>query len=318
MKKILLTALFSVILCNATGDDAPVPTADYDSEITQWRLQADPEGTVIICDFDKFSPKPPHAISRANGVWSYRNTSKFFAQAPGCIHPPGSSVIGDISYSPSLSGKYDVYLGVRLLPQEQNLYMRMLPDEKYHHLHAKPTNKVHGSVEFLFARDVVMDGKSISLSSAGFFFLGYIKLIPVANRRTGKEPVFSLVSIDNEAPVDEAAMIEEQIKSGHFKERHYVPAAKAAAPSAKSTERGFMLFPWNWTELMFPSDAPEVDGGDLVLKVSAARGESEPVSFGIRPLAEDGTFTLERRGAFGAGITADIHVTRYGIKRTTN
>ena len=122
---------------------APVPKADYDSEITQWQLQEDPEGTVVICDFDKFSPKPPHTISRANGAWSYRNTSKFFEQAPGCIHPPGSSVVGDITYSPNLSGKYDVYLGVRLLPQEQNLYMRMLPDEKYYHLHAKPTNKVH-------------------------------------------------------------------------------------------------------------------------------------------------------------------------------
>ena len=201
--------------------EVPVQKEDYDYEIERWQPQADPEGTVVICDFDKFSPKPDYTTGRETGVWCYRHRAKFFDQAPGCLHPARTLEVQDICYSPGLSGKCDVYLGIRLLPYEQNLYMRLLPDTKYYHFHSRPSNKIHKSVECLFTRDVEMDGKSISLSAAGFFYLGYIKLIPSANRRAGKEPVFSLVTIDNEEPVDNSAAvekkIEQQIASGYFK-----------------------------------------------------------------------------------------------------
>ncbi len=302
--------------------EVTVKKEDYDFEIEQWKPQGDPEGTVVICDFDKFSPKPDYTTGKEMGAWCYRHRAKFFEQAPGCLHPAGTLDVQDISYSPGLSGKYDVYLGIRLLPYEQNLYLRLLPDTKYYHFHSRPSNKIHKSVECLFARDVEMDGKSISLSPAGFFYLGYIKLIPVANRRTGKEPVFSLVSIDNEVPVDNSAeiqrKIEQQIASGYFKERHYVPAEETSAANAKSLERGFQIFPWNWTELMFPADAPSSDSGDIQLKVTAAKGEAEPFSFGVRSLKEKIDFSLEQKDSFGAGITADVYVTGYGVKRTTN
>ena len=92
---------------NATPDPAslmPVKTIKYPA-----LNLADPQGTVKVYDFKKFSPQPDSA---KNG-WLFRDNMHFVVPWAGVLNAALAPDSVPLTYDPALKGEYDVYAGVR-------------------------------------------------------------------------------------------------------------------------------------------------------------------------------------------------------------
>ena len=294
----------------------PAPKApaksDFDVEVSRpWKIN-NPAGTVIIKDFSKFTPKPVIGKIADPQQWSFRPV-KFFAESPGCLHPPVSPHKPEISYNPELKGKYDIWFGVRVLNRKQKIDFRIGDSKDYYSIQIGATKTVHRNIQILAAKGVDLTNQTIQLAPGGLFYLGYIKLMPSGS--SPKPLEYSRIKITRGPRRDNTEEMKKRIASGYFIERHFVEPRAKPVPTDKSLKRGFLVFNWNWMNLLFRQSVPFSDPGRIVLKAAAAPGEYEPVTFGVRAL-RDMKMTLS--GRMPAGIEAKIAVVEYAVKRTTN
>jgi len=286
----------------------------------------DPPGTVLITDFSKFTPKPMVTSAANSSAWCFRSTAGFVPPGPGVLQPPENTSAPEITFNPKLNDAYDVYIGARSNAAPTILQLRLGMTTNYSTVRIKPAT-TYRNFEILMDRNVTMKGKKIHIAANGLFFLGYIKLIPSKHRRKVDHKVENLFSVSKEPRfvLNEAAKkIPERIKSGYFKERIYVEKRQQPTPLAESERRGYMLFNRNWMDLLFKVNVPISDPGKIILKVSAAPGEFEPVTFGVRGLKNINGLAISQSKAFQsatgqkANVKVNFAIVESVIKRNTN
>ena len=284
----------------------------------------DPAGTVILSDFNKFSPKPRITDGYASLYgWTWRQC-KFFSHGSGALFAPMDPDSLDIfSCDPGLKGKYDVYLGLRISGVFTDLVVAV-PNEqtRYRVRVGRAGNRIHPNTEVLIARNVEMDAGKISFFPGSHMFLGYVKFIPSNNPRKPDVPAYKSVSVqrtNSNCAERNQEQIQEFLRTGYLKERIFVGPTQTKNISERSRKRGYVLFPQDWMDLCFEQVAPVVDPGKFTLKLKAAKGEFEPVTLGVHGLENLGKITFTGGEKFKkAGIKVDITTALSFAKRTTN
>ncbi len=293
------------------------------SEIKMLNNIKDPEGTVLINDFSKFTPEPKPTKYYADIVgWNLRECN-FFAQSKGALFAPLNPEEKLISYNPGVKGNYDVYLGLRITSAITDM-MVAVPDEKsiYCVQIGSAGYKFHPNTEVLIAKNVKMDGGRIFFYPGSRMFLGYIKLLPSSNPRKIDYPVWKCVTLTKEKRTYmdmNNESVKKKIESGFFNERIFVGPDKAADVRATSRKRGYVAFPQDWMDLCFEHVAPAKDPGDFTLTVKAAQGEIEPVTLGVHGLEDCGNISLSGCEALKKlGVDVEITTILSIPKKTTN
>ncbi|MBR4673121.1 MAG: hypothetical protein IKP00_01535 [Victivallales bacterium] len=287
----------------------------------------DPQGTVIVSDFNQFNPKPNVS---ANG-WLYRPNAHFITNTTGILNPPASYGAPVLEYSPNLKGKYDVYAGVRTFTRPGQMVLGFGND--FFSISLPGTGeKVHHNAELLIAKAMEMEDRSIKLQSLGkFFALGYVKFIPSSNARKKDYPpidgveVSKVQALSREYLENEAlAKIEEQIAQGYFRQRYYIEKTPMPIISKTSSDRGYILFERNWMDLVWENTVPSTDKGIINLSAAACGGEQIPLAFGLRALRPLEKVSVRQVSDFktaqgvNGDFTVQICVVENRRKRTTN
>ena len=287
----------------------------------------DPKGTVIINDFSKFSSCAP-SDNQGNGEsWRIRDNVGFMGEqtttvlhAPECIPPR-------LELNPGLTGIYDVYAGVRAANIPMSVQIKTSAQKDYYTVNTDVVGEKHGNMELLLGRDIPMDGNLIQIAGTGkICYLGYIKFIPVANRRAKENPqdpsgsvVIRPACTEEELEAESEKAIAQKIKEGYFIERSYIEKRGAPKLSAESVKRGYIIFERNYLDLVFPVTVPESDPGKIALRVAATPGEYEPCSFAVRGLQDINGLTLRQSLGFeDTKIDVTLAVVGAMPKRTTN
>ena len=303
--------------------DAKEKKAEYPaSEIKPVPGVTDPEGTVVVSNFEDFSPKPLSSVCQRNWRWVCRQAA-FFPGYKTVLMASGDPEDYPISYAPKLRGAYDVYLGLRAntLPIDFKL---SVPDGKtrYRVRIGAASPKVHPNTEVLIARSVEMEGGRITFYPGGNMFLGYVKFIPSSNPRKVDYPRWKCVSVTKEDPDYRAvarAKARALIEKGYYKERFFVDDRPVPEPGPAARKFGYLLSRHDWMDLCFSNSKPVSPQDELTLACAAAPGEFEPVCFTVHGLEDCGELTLS--GADGlakSGIAGSVSVIRELPRRTTN
>lgn len=292
----------------------------------------DPAGTVIVNDFNKFSLQSRNG--QDNGpAWRIRNDVKFMGeQTTQVLHAPEFFTDTELVFDPQLKGKYDIYAGIRAAHIPTSVQSKTSAQKDYYTVNTASVGAKHRNMELLLGRDITMDGNQIQIAGTGkMCYLGYIKLIPVANRRANENPQDPAGSVFirpkytvEEIDAENEKTIAQKIKERFFIERTYVEKKNEPALSAESGKRGYMLFNCNYLDLIFPVTVPEKDPGRITLKVATTPGEYEPCSFAVRGIQEVKGLILKQVNGFKdssgkeAKISAVLSVVEPAVKRTTN
>lgn len=290
----------------------------------------DPPGTVIVSDFSRFSPAPMITASGvSSGQWVFRKEAHMINPDSGILHPPsyGNEIM---ELDPQLNDIYDVYIAARAVAAPTKITIGLGNEVQTIHVPAGDSTR-HYNLEQPFARNLKMENKLIRLFPANSnFYLGYLKFIPVAQRRSQDYPPIPGFAVEKTSPPTAESLekttqekIREQIASGYFTERKFLEQRKIPEPGPRALQRGFLLFAQPWMDLLFPNSIPEQAEEQLRLTVSAARGEFEPVSFAIHGLRKVAAVQLRQSGKFvnSSGdemeIKAKLSTVESGIKRTS-
>lgn len=294
----------------------------------------DPPGTITLGDFSSGRPVPLISFAgRHRNHWSFRSRD-FIKEGFGVLHPPEGITAQELILDPKLSGIYDCYAGIRAVGEDTALLIHF--NEQWHELklagvgHDMP----HFPLEQLIVRNIRMDGQRIRLAPAGSnFYLGYLKFIPKGTPRIPDYPAhpgFQVNPVIRRLTIDDLntrnkAVINRQIETGYFRERHYVPTEPTPQPDNESLERGFLLWSPDWMELIFQNSTPARDPGIPVLRVALAAGESEPITLAIRALRQIAGMelraqapVLDTQGRINSSIRLEPALVMPWKKRTTN
>ena len=278
----------------------------------------DPPGTVIVSDFGKFRPAPETGAGADPRYWCFGRTFKTGPE--GTLYPPQIDA-GTISWHSDLKGRYDFYLCGRLLSRPTRLQLTIGDDPQAYFVSGAAQaefNAVHRNYEVCIARDLAMDDLKITFYPGTSYYLGYLKFIPVANRRPRENTPDPDVSVTR-GPAEKVSPAEAVAACAPlFTERKYVESRPAPPVSEISRERGFQIFSHPWMRLLFTNSCAAEDTGKAVLKVATAPGEYEPATLGVRGLRDAGNVSLKLCRPFDGGISAEIAVVESIPKRSTN
>ena len=279
----------------------------------------DPPGTVIVSDFSKFHPSPETGTGQDPRYWCFGRTFKTGPQ--GTLYPPRIDA-GTISWRSDLKGKYDFYLCGRLLSRPTRLQLSIGDDPQAYFVSGAAQaefNAVHRNYEVCIARNLEMDGLKITFYPGTSYYLGYLKFIPVANRRSRENTPDPDVSVTRGAVEKPSPAKAVAANAPLFTERKYVDSRPAPAISEISRKRGFQIFSHPWMRLLFTNSCASADTGKAELKIAAAPGEYEPAALGVRGLRDAGSVSLKLSRPFGgSGISAEIAVVESIPKRSTS
>ena len=290
----------------------------------------DPAGTIIFNDLS--------LLVTGNGQdniapWRVRSDVGFMGdQTKMVLHAPETYTDIELVFDPKLKGSYDIYAGVRAAHIPMSVQIKTSAQKDYYTLNTASVGENHRNMELLLGRDIQMDGNKIQIAGTDkTCYLGYVKFIPVANRRAVENPPDPAGSVVvrpkytiEEIDAGNEKLIAERIKTGYFIERTYVEKKNEPALSGESTKRGYIIFACNYLDLVFPVTVPEKDPGKITLKTSAAPGEYEPCSFAVRGLQDISGLALRQSKEFkdDSGKTASIgtvlSLVEPAVKRTTN
>jgi hypothetical protein len=281
------------------------------------------EGVVYFADLESFSPRSAISDKRVHGKWYLRRV-RWTEHAQGLLNLAGTAEVPDLTCSPGLRGRYNVYVGCRQVGSSTVFQVRIGDDDTWYTINPGiATGQRHFNKEILLARNVDMTGKKLTLhavSRAIYFY--YFKFVR-PGRDTDAKVEAAMVKREPRRADTATAEMEARIKSGYFVQRHYVD--DKPLPELTDTHRrlGFAVFRCHYLNLIFPNTVPlaqELTGG---LEAFATPGEFEPVSFAVRALRAltDVTVTVsDLQGPRGAVLPADVfdvRVVRCLRKRST-
>lgn len=261
-RRALLTGLLATLLATGVG-------------------AADLPGVYITAgDTACFSPASALSTTGSPGKWYLRKVG-FAARGEMILNPQAGGLHPDLTCSPRLRGRYNMYVNLREVHFLCGLQLKLSNEAlAYTVTPALGTAEVHTNREILVAKDLLLDGQTVLLRHIGrLVYFSYLRFVPVAEddpqaqvdpRRVVREPL-----IDVRAQWRETR---DTVPEGMTRIVHVSPRpAAAAVPGAA----GYVVFSRPWLDLVFPDTVPAADEVTTELHAAAARGEYEPVTFAV-------------------------------------
>lgn len=256
--------------------------------------QSDPPGTVFFYDFASMEPRSAFAVYTYKvDKWVLRK-SPMLENQTHILHPPGMGG-EDIVYDPHLKGHYDLYVGMRVVDTAGQIQVQLSGMKDFYTISVPPGGSKHFNCRIRLDENIDMTGKKIILHSVGDrVYFDYIKLIPssASVKYQIQEGVFPVVTREKRKfPKERVA---ERLRSdAKYRERFYIDDKALPSPSQTSLRNGYLLYPVNWMDLIFPNSIPVSDPASPVLEMAAAQGEYEPGAFCIRTLCDLNGFSVK-------------------------
>lgn len=280
------------------------------------------EGAVYVTASDTAAFGPVTALSRTGfpGKW-YQRAVAFAARGDRIFNLQAGSTYPDLICRPRLTGRWDIWVNLREVNYLTGMQLKLSGRElAWTITPALGTLDVHTNRDILVARDVAMDGQTLLLHHIGrLLYFSYLKFVPA-----GTDPA---------AQVDPARVREEPLLDprAEWREgRETIPeglteltheSLPPAQPATDPSGRGYVLFTRPYLDLIFPDTVPDARDVVTELRVSAAQGEYEPVTFSVRAARDLGAcrVTVEDLRAGKAVISrqrVDVAVVRLRNLRT--
>ncbi|MCE5240323.1 hypothetical protein LLH23_17805 [bacterium] len=247
----------------------------------------DPAVYITAADTACFSPASALSGAAAAGLWFQRKVG-FAARGDTILTAQAGGLYPDLTVKPNLRGRYHLFINLREVNAVTGLQVKLSGRElAYTVSPALGTATVHTNRDILVATDVDMTGQTVLLRHIGrLVYFSYLKFVPVAAgpadlkvdpERVREEPPIS--------PATEWVKTRDLVHEGMVEVKHQpgVPATPAAMGPG-----GYVLFARPTLDLIFPDTVPGAEDVVSELRVSAARGEDEPVTFAVRAAADLG------------------------------
>lgn len=284
-----------------------------------WAGAAD---TVYLADIEAFEPRTAVSDEPSYGQWYLRRV-KWTEHAEALLNLAGTPDVPDLTCSPNLQGRYNIYVGCRQVDRPTIFQTRVGDDELWYTIDpGLATEKRHFNKEILFAPNVDMAGKTLTLHAVSeLVYFYYFKFVRAdADVGAHVDPAH----VTRTPRTGGSTEVAERIKSGYFVERVHVDLAPMPVLSDTQRQVGFVVFNRHYLRLTFPNTVPRADQLTDRLAVFAAPGEFEPVSFAVRALRDLTGFTVSvtplgsADGAVIPASAADIRSVRCLRRRSTS
>ena len=250
-------------------------------------LQSDPPGTVMFYDFVNMEPAGSVAAYTFKvDKWVLRK-SPMLLNRTHILHPPAMGG-NDITFDPKVKGRYDLYVGMRMTDTAGQIQVQVTGMDDYYTVETPARGTKHTNCHILLEKSLDMTGKKVTLHSVGDrVYFDFIKLVPSEANMEYPLPEGSVPVVTREKRKYPAERVAERLKSNpKYRKRIYISNKTMPAPAKESVESGFMIYPVNYMDMIFPESFPAADTAVPELKISAAKGEFEPGSFCIIPLKD--------------------------------
>jgi hypothetical protein len=239
---------------------------------------------VIVTDFSKFHPSSAVSTENEANKWFLRFVP--WAKKGGTMLNIASGYPEDISFNPGLKGAYDLYVGVHKV----NAYSRFqikVGNTPYAYtinvgkFHKKPFSQRESNKCILYAKNVEMNGKSITLKCYGDkrVYIDYLKFVPADSN---SKLSFDYVKREKEISIVDLKKARANYIPPRFFEKKYRDRTPMPKISNEAREQGYIVFTRNYMHNVFPTSVPRQEEINRPLKTFASLGEYEPVSFAIR------------------------------------
>lgn len=235
---------------------------------------------VTASDSSRFSPAGALSVAAFPGKWYLRQVA-FAARGDYLLMAYPGGLYPDLTVNPGLRGRYNIYVNLREVNYLTGLQLKLSGrDLAYTVTPAPGTVDVHTNRDILVAVDVPLDGQTLLLRHIGrLVYFSYLKFVPTAD-----EPN---VQVDPERIREEPLLDVRQTwkdtrdvtPEGFVEIKHLSPPP---ADPALEDPRGYVLFTRSCLDLTFPDTLPSAAAVASDLRLSAARGEYEPLSFAVR------------------------------------
>lgn len=250
---------------------------------------AQQQGAIYTTASDSAYFRPASALSTAGepGKWFQRRVA-FAARGDYILQAQAGAAYPDLIVTPGLRGRYNLYVNLREIDQPSSLQLKLSADElAYTITPARGTETVHTNREILWATNVDLTGQTILIHYCGrVVYFNYLKFVPcdrdepnlvVDPARVQREPLWDAWA--------EWARTSHLVPEGMV-ELKYVP--QQPQTPADDDVRGYVITSRPYLDLVFPNTPAAA--GDVVsqLRLAAAPGEYEPVSFAVHASRELG------------------------------
>ena len=308
MIRIFNTALPDDKISGWSGAAKPeVQTASMPTQIAATESFRNPAATVFS-NFLDMEPKDAFSTTWLPNKWFYRNIPIFMSGV--VLHVRGDDV-PEISYNPGLSGRYNIYVGMRGIYATTGVQIKTSAMKKWTTIEIPLHAQEHVNYDILWATDVQMDDQKIMLRAILQLYLGYISFVPVDK--------------DSRTKVNSSFVHYDGIKNVYDNcvERIYRDSKRLPPLTEQSIKRGYLLWKMHWMDLVFPNSIPVEDQSKIQLECFAAQGEFEPVTFALHSMNElkDVSLilknTLKNKNGNEFKGSVDIRQTRYLNKRSS-
>ena len=254
----------------------------------------DPRGTVMFYDFVNMEPAGSvSAYQFKIDKWVLRK-SPMLMNRTHILHPPAMGG-NDITFDPKLQGKYDLYVGMRMTDTAGQIQVQVSGMDDYYTVETPARGTKHTNTHILLEKSLDMTGKKVTLHSVGDrVYFDFIKLVPSEAEMEYPAPEGVLPTVTREKRKHPAERVAERLRSDpKYRERVYISGKKLPPPGKASAEAGFMVYPVNYMDMIFPESFPDADVAAPAMEISAAQNEFEPGSFCVIPLQGGRKFSMK-------------------------
>jgi hypothetical protein len=241
--------------------------------------QDDPAVYVTASDSARFAPAAALSPAATPGLWFQRKVAfagrgdTILMAYPGGLYP-------DLTIAPGLKGRYHIIINLREVNAATGLQLKLSGrDLAYTITPALGTATVHTNRDLLVATDVDLTGQTLLLHYVGrMVYFSYLKFVPAAvspgltvdPERVREEPLLN--------PAEDWVRTRDTVPEGMVELKH---EADIPATPAADEGRGYVIYTRPTLDLIFPDTVPAVSDACTGLRLAAARGEFEPVTFGV-------------------------------------
>ncbi len=250
--------------------------------LTSQAATAQDDGTIYVTASDTGRFSPPAALSPFNapGRW-YQRKVGFAARGDTIFNVPPGGIYPDLTVTPNLTGRYNLYVNLREVDYQTGLQLKLSKHElAYTITPALGTARVHTNRDILCATDVDMTGQTILMRYIGrLLYFSYLKFVPVAAdrpelkvapERVREEPLTD--------PAGEWAKTQDLVPATMHELKHEPDVPATPAPDGG---KGYVIYSRSYLDLIFPDTVPATRDVTAELRLSAARGEYEPMTFSV-------------------------------------
>lgn len=252
----------------------------------------DPAVYITASDTSRFSPAAALSVTGEPGRWFQRHVG-FAARGDTILMAQPGALYPDLTVEPRLRGEYNLYVNMREVDAQTGLQLKLSGRElAWTITPGLGTAEVHTNRDILVAVGLDMTSQTLLIRHIGrLAYLSYIKFVPTAADGPG-------VTVDPElvreeplsSPADEWVATQDLAPEGMVELKR---APDVAQTPAQDDGRGYVLYTRPYLDLIFPDTVPAAREVCSELRISAARGESEPAVFSVYATRDLGPLTVE-------------------------